>query len=54
MHVSLDYGIRYSALPALSLDGYMAVRVVEGSIDGAKFYDFFVNDVVSLPYVSYS
>lgn len=52
-HVSLDRGIRYSVLPALSLDGYMAVRVVEGSIDGAEFYDFVVNDVVSLPYVSY-
>jgi hypothetical protein len=25
----------------------MAVRVVEGSIDGAEFYDFVLNDVVS-------
>ena len=39
--------MRYSILPALSLDGYMAVRVVEGSIDGAEFYDFVVNEVVS-------
>ena len=52
-HVSLDCRIWYSILPSLSLDGYMAVRVVEGSIDGAEFYDFVVNDVVSLPYVSY-
>ena len=45
--VSLDWGIRYSILPALTLDGYITVRVVEGSIDGAEFYDFVVNDVVS-------
>jgi transposase len=43
-----DRGIRYSILPALTLDGYIAVRVVEGSIDGAEFYDFVVNDVVSM------
>lgn len=46
--LSLDRGIRYSILPALTVDGYIAVRVVEGSIDGAEFYDFVVNDVVSL------
>ena len=45
--VMLDRGIRYSILPALTVDGYMAVRVVEGSIDRAEFYDFVVNDVVS-------
>jgi len=33
--------------PGLTVDGYMAVRVVEGSIDGAECYDFVVNDVVS-------
>jgi transposase len=43
-----DRGIRYSILPALTLDGYIAIRVVEGSIDGAEFFDFVVNDVVSL------
>ena len=46
-YVMLDRGTRYSVLPALTVDGYMAVRVVEGSIDGAEFYDFVVNDVVS-------
>ena len=46
-HVSLNRGVWYSILPALSLDGYMAVRVVEGSIDGVEFYDFVVNEVVS-------
>ena len=27
---SIDCGIRYSILPALTVDGYIAVRVVEG------------------------
>ena len=50
-HVSLNCGVRHSILLALSLNGYMAVRVIEGSIDGAEFYDFVVNDVVSPLYV---
>jgi transposase len=32
--VSLDRGIRYSILPALTLDGYTAVRVVEDPLMG--------------------
>ena len=44
--VSLDRGIRYSILPALTLDGYIAIRVVEGSINGEEFFDFVVNDLV--------
>ncbi|KAF8228046.1 hypothetical protein L208DRAFT_1293428, partial [Tricholoma matsutake] len=43
-----DCGIQYSILLALTLDGYIAVQVVEGSIDGAEFYDFVVNDVVRM------
>ena len=31
---------------ALSLDGYEAVRVVPGSVDGEEFLDYIVNDVV--------
>jgi transposase len=42
-----DRGIRYSILPALTLDGYIAIHVVEGSIDGEEFFDFVLNDVVS-------
>jgi hypothetical protein len=45
--ISLNRGIRYSVLPALTVNGYMAVCVVEGSIDGTEFYDFVLNDVVS-------
>ncbi|KAH7902767.1 hypothetical protein BJ138DRAFT_975325, partial [Hygrophoropsis aurantiaca] len=37
---------RYSILPAMSLDGYIALRVVEGSIDSTEFLDFVVNDVL--------
>jgi transposase len=44
----LNRGIRYSILPALTVNGYLSVRVVEGSINGAEFYDFVVNDVVIL------
>ena len=51
--VSLDQGVRYSILPALTIDGYLAVRVVEGSINGAEFYDFVVNDVVSLLLIAF-
>ena len=47
-NVSLNRGVRYGILPALTINGYMAVRAVEGSIDGAEFFDFVLNDVVSL------
>jgi len=46
LQVSLDHGVRYSILPALTIDGYIAVRAVEGSIDGEEFFDFIVNDLV--------
>ncbi len=39
-------GERYSMVAALSLDGYEAVHVVPGSVDGEEFLDFIVNDVV--------
>ncbi len=31
---------------ALSLDGYEAVHVVPGSVDGEEFLDFIINNVV--------
>ena len=43
----LERGTRYSILPALTVDGYIAAQVVEGSIDGLEFFDFVVEDVVS-------
>jgi transposase len=39
-------GERYSMVAALSLDGYEAVHVVPGSVDGEGFLDFIINDVV--------
>ncbi|TRM55320.1 hypothetical protein BD626DRAFT_381891, partial [Schizophyllum amplum] len=36
---------RYSILPALTLDGYIACRVVKGSVDGEEFLDFVLNDI---------
>jgi hypothetical protein len=40
-------GDRFSIVAALSLDGYEAMQVVPGSVDGEAFLDFVVNDVVS-------
>ncbi len=39
-------GIRYSIVAAISLDGYIATRVVEGSVDGLEFLDFIIEEVV--------
>ncbi len=36
----------FSIVAALSLDGYEAMHVFEGSLDGEDFLDFIVNDVV--------
>ena len=36
-----DYNVsRYSILPALSLDGIPHVKVIEGSYNSARFFDF--------------
>ena len=44
-------GDRYSMVAALSLDGYEALRVVPGSVDGEEFLDFIIHDVVrALPF----
>ncbi|KAJ7105263.1 hypothetical protein C8R44DRAFT_528567, partial [Mycena epipterygia] len=37
---------RYSIVAALGIDGYVATRVVLGSVDGDEFFDFIVNDVL--------
>ena len=42
-------GDRYTLLAAMSLDGYISTRVVEGAVDTAEFFDFIVGDVVSVP-----
>lgn len=45
--VEFDRGDQWSILLALTLDSYIAVWAVIGSIDGVEFYHFAVNDVVS-------
>jgi hypothetical protein len=34
-------------IAALSMDGYEAMAVVPGSVDGESFYNFIVDNVVS-------
>ena len=46
-NIGLNRGVHYSILPVLTIDRYMAVRAVEGSVDGAEFFDFVLNDVMS-------
>ena len=36
----------YTILPALTLDGFIAVNVFEGACDRKKFVDFVLNQVV--------
>lgn len=43
---SLNRGVRYSILPALSLNGLLTVRVVRGSVNSLGFYDWVVSDLV--------
>lgn len=45
--LSFARGVRYSILPALSIDGFLTVRVVRGSVDGSEFYDWVLSDLVS-------
>ena len=39
-------GERYSILPAMTTDGYIAVRIVLGSVEGGEFFSFIVEEVV--------
>lgn len=47
-HESFARGIRYSLVAALTMDGYMTMRAVEGSVNGDEFFDFIVEEVVSV------
>lgn len=46
MRVPCRRGNRYSILPALTTDGYIAMRVVPGSVKSLEFIDFICQDVV--------
>jgi hypothetical protein len=39
-------GKRYTILPALTLDGFVAIDIFEGACDKKKFVDFVLNQVV--------
>ena len=41
-------GDQYSLIAAMSVDGYVATWVVNGSVDSAEFFDFIVGEVVSV------
>ncbi|KIK49950.1 hypothetical protein GYMLUDRAFT_115850, partial [Collybiopsis luxurians FD-317 M1] len=40
MTTGYSCGDHWSILPALSLDGYIALRVVQDSVDSTELYDF--------------
>ena len=39
-------GQRYSMVAAMSVEGYIATHIVEGSVDGDEFFEFIVNSMV--------
>ena len=41
------HGERYSLLAAMSTQGYIATRIVPGSVNAFEFFEFIVEDVVS-------
>ena len=43
-------GDRYSLCAAMTVDGYIAARVVEGSFDAEQFYNFIAEEVVCIYY----
>jgi hypothetical protein len=44
-------GIRYTILPALSLDGMIALDIMEGSCNKERFRNFILSKVVSFFYI---
>ena len=41
-------GDRYSLVAAITIEGYIASRVVPGSFDAFKFYNFVAEDMVHI------
>ncbi|KAJ3924572.1 MAG: hypothetical protein NXY57DRAFT_858836, partial [Lentinula lateritia] len=39
-------GQQYSLVAAMSLEGYIAMQVVEGSLDSFEFFDFIIDEVL--------
>lgn len=40
-------GTRYSIIAAITTEGYLATRIVEGSVDGTEFIDYILEEVES-------
>ena len=52
-HHILARGIRYSAIPIMSLEGIHDVFITEGTVDGEKFVDFITEYLlpVRMPFI---
>ena len=46
MYAGFNRGERYSILAAISVNGYVATRIIVGSVDSLEFFDFIISDVV--------
>ena len=46
------HGTWYSLCAALTMDGYLATQVIEGSYDADEFYSYIAEDVVGIFYFS--
>ena len=46
-NASFARGTRYSIIAAITIEGYIGTRVVEGSVDGSEFLDYITEEVVS-------
>jgi transposase len=46
LNANFTRGERYSIVAGLSLQGYEAVKVVQGSVDGTEFLDFIIESLV--------
>jgi transposase len=49
-HIPFNRGQRYSIVAAMSIDGYIAQRVVPGSLNGNEYLDFILEEVVCHSY----
>ena len=45
-------GIRYTILPALSLDGIIGMEIIEGSCNKQRFQDFIISQIVSTFFIA--
>ena len=46
-------GERHSILPAMTVDGYITMHIISGSVQGEEFFDSIVEDVICHDALSY-